>query len=431
MNKCLRWFIPPLASLSILSCATYDRTFPQAGGPFDNELDYVIQIDDAGKLREPDVATNAVSTIREISKHQNIIVVIFIHGWHHNASPRDKNAKEFADSLVKIRNTLDDRQNGEPGIYRKSREVLTGDVDVKVIGIYVGWRGKSLPMPLDYLTFWGRKSAAERVGNGEIGGFLSELNEIYQNRLKINSGEKAPFMGLVSFGHSFGGQVLLRAVSPQIERELIVATQRNGDSDVPTRRIFGFGTLAVLLNPAVEAKQYEAIDSLSRKLTYDHEQTPVMLTLSSQTDSARIFWFPIARLLRTTFRPSLWGKNKDLDNQALGSYAPQVTHAVETIENGGTLKFDPEKYDKARCEIAKFDLTNIPEIGKIKLAPLDNTGQPYSPFIVASVSGKVIIKHNGIFKDDLRDFLNNYVALTQGKNLVLGYEDASNCQLDN
>ncbi len=139
-------------------------------------------------------------------------------------------------------------------LYAQSRGVLTNSTEVQVIGVYVGWRGRSLPDPFDYLTIWPRKEAAERVGDGDLREFLARLEVLYQKR---NTAGIHPFLGLVAVGHSLGGQVLLRSTAPEIERELVVAAE---GSQPPF--ISGFGDLAVLVNPAVEANQFERIHRL-------------------------------------------------------------------------------------------------------------------------------------------------------------------------
>ena len=34
------------AACTLVSCSLYNRDFPQAGGPFDPKMDYVVQVDD-------------------------------------------------------------------------------------------------------------------------------------------------------------------------------------------------------------------------------------------------------------------------------------------------------------------------------------------------------------------------------------------------
>jgi hypothetical protein len=407
------------------------KEFAQDGSRFDTHNDFVIQIDDYGSFWDPSVPARALEKIGRMSEKGNVIVIMFIHGWHHNAAANDANAKDFSSTLTTIRVKLDDNVDGKPGMYRLSREKLTGSGDVQIIGLYVGWRGKSLPMPLDYLTFWGRKAAAERVGQGDLREFLLRLNEIYRKRAEFSEGVgKRPFMGMVTFGHSFGGQVLFKAVGSAFEQELIDATSMPSISTdlSPSKHISGFGDIVVLLNPALEAYQYERIHELNGKVKYDRTQTPRLLILSAATDSARKIFFPIGRSLGALFSAPGRGDQRALWNQALGEFAPQVTHSVEIVagEQIPSQRFDANTYTNNPCGIVNFDLTNVPFIGGVKLTPREGH-IPYSPFLVASASGAVIIKHSGIFEKALRDFLNDYVAITEGKRMLLADPQMRNC----
>jgi len=298
---------------------------------------------------------------------------------------------------------------------------LTGNGDVRIIGLYVGWRGRSLPMLLDYLTFWGRKAAAERVGDGDTKELLVRLNGIYRERLAARDRDVVPFMGLISFGHSFGAQVLFKSVAGELERELVAASAGREQSGAPTKLltpISGFGTMTVLINPALEALQYDRIHRLSRAFTYDERQTPVMLVVSSETDFARRYLFPAGRTLAMLFRAPARGEQRQMWTHALGEYEPQRTHRIEIVDEQ-PLPFDADDYIAKKQAIIAFDLTNIPSIAGVTLTPLEDTGDRHVPFLVAYASGEVVIKHSGIFEDRLRNFLNDYVAFAQGKRILL------------
>lgn len=408
------------------------KNYDQSQGLLHEPQDYVVQIKDDGSFWDSSVAERALRAIEMDSKETNIIILIYIHGWHHNASVSDGNVKDFASSLVNVRETLDDNLNGIPGVYRESRLRLTGNGDVKIIGIYLGWRGKSLPMPFDYLTFWGRKAAAERVGQGHLRGFLLKLNEIYTDRNAARSKSlKTPFVGMVSFGHSFGGQVLFKAIAPSIEDSLkkAVAASQNEKEFLPSEPLSGFGDVVILINPALESLQYEQIDKLHRQINYDRRQTPILVTLSSATDLARKLLFPLGMWVTTLISPTAKDGKGTLRKKALGEYLPQRTHSVELIDGVkfGNHGFDPKAYTDAPCNIVNYDLTDMPVIGGVALKPIEGSHHPHSPFLVAYASGKVILRHSGIFKKELRNFLNDYVAITEGKKMLLSDPRMANC----
>jgi hypothetical protein len=74
-----------------------------------------------------------------------------------------------------------------------------------VFGVYFAWPGKTLEIPyLEYLTFWNRKQAAERIAsNGDCLDAIEQLSQMA--RLHENN-----YVFLI--GHSFGGLILERTV---------------------------------------------------------------------------------------------------------------------------------------------------------------------------------------------------------------------------
>ena len=175
------------------------RTSPNATISPNEQLQLVIEVDDFGKFWDRQGAEATLQAISHASLNTNTILLVFIHGWHHNADENDSNFKNFQNTLGEL-----GRKITEPESV-KARELLNLKGGINVIGLYVGWRGRSLPGWFNYLTFWQRKSAAERVGDGDLREFFVRLQNVYMDRNKTSSGSKPTFMGLVTIGHSFGG----------------------------------------------------------------------------------------------------------------------------------------------------------------------------------------------------------------------------------
>lgn len=412
-----------LIVLWLTGCAYNHKQFATTGSSLAGPDDFVIQIDDYGQFWDKSVPNRALERISELSENSNVIVMLFVHGWNHNASPDNQNLSDFAATVADTRWRLIDSSNPESDVYRRSRKVLTGSESLFVVPIYVGWRGRSLPGLLNFATFWGRKAAAERVGEGDLREFLSRLNALYrENREQRLSGTTDLFMGLTSFGHSFGGQALLRSVVPEIERELL-SQNAKGDSlqkSDEVNDLMGFGDLVVLVNPALEALQFERIWRLSTSLKFGRQQNPVMLIVSSAGDVPRKFLFPIGRNLDALFlRPNFRQGQRALWTQALGEYEPFRTHSIETVEHSSQLTpdFDPSLYTSDPCAIQNLDLTNLPAIAGVRLTPTEHY-RSNNPFIIAHASVGVVLNHSDVFKKDLRKFLNDYIALTQGKRML-------------
>lgn len=372
---------------------------------------HAVEVDDYGVFWNPTAAQTTLDAVEQQAAQGNVIVLLFVHGWHHNAKPDDKNLEDFHKTLDALSHTLD-----QPS-YRDARKMLGVGENVKIIGLYVGWRGRSLPGPLDYLTFWGRKAAAQRVGEGDLREYMLRLQRIYASQ----QADTRRFMGLVTVGHSFGGQVLLKAVTGKIEHDLI--QQGRTLSGVPAQMtaaadpIEGIGDMAVLINPALEAQQFERIDKLYRSFSYDWKQTPVLLVVSGQGDSARQNAFPAGRAVGRWFgaRPWLAPDRRERWDKALGEYAPHVTHDLTTFDGPDEVGNGIYSSD----EILSVDFTARITIGNASLTPRTGWSVANSPVLVAYSNEKLIKDHTGIFTDSFRKFLIDYVAFIEGKRMVI------------
>ncbi len=396
---------------------------------------HVVQADDQGSFWNTGVAQQALTRVQQLSATQNTLVVLFIHGWHHNAAPDDDNLMAFEQALDDLYTELarPDRVT--------LRSKVTNQPSAKIVGIYVGWRGRSLPGLLDYLTFWGRKPTAERVGAGDLSEFIERLQEIY---LKANAkgGRDQPFTGLVTIGHSFGGQVLWKSLARQLETPLAAAAPCMSNSLLPSTSgtdqrtglpdpIGTLGDLNILVNPALEAYQFARVDALYRQLQYPKEQTPQVLVVSSDNDKARAFYFPLARGATWLFRPTLRPDNDSyqgtLYGKALGEVPAQKTHDLNrTPAVPDTYTEEIYRHEE---RLISADFTEPTTFGGITLAPalVNRDPQapartPYSPVLVVDAHDKIVDGHNGLFGDegrDFRSFLTKYIAYVEGKRLVL------------
>ncbi len=414
------------------SCGYAHKNYNQEGGALVHPNDFVIQVDDYGSFWDPEIPARAIDSIAQSARSTNTIVIVVVHGWQHSAAPNDENAVRFATILQAIRKKLDDNVDGKPGIYRRSRQLLTGSGNVNVFGIYVGWRGSSLPSPLSYLTFWDRKNAAERVGNGDLREFLLRLNSIYRASYQDRK-PLSPYVGMASIGHSLGAQVLFKAISSTLEQELIEVTKLALNRDAPRQKLAkpleGFGDIVILLNPALEAFQFERIRKLDAQLTYDRRQPPLLLVLSADTDVSRRVFFPAGRWVDAIFLAPIHDEQYDLWSHALGEYEPQRTHTITFLPEQPVpaAKFFISDAPDRPCDIVNFDLTDMPTIARVRLEPIAGRHHPYSPFLIAYGGKKLIHGHSGIFEQELSNFVNEYIGITRGKRLLLADPKMQNC----
>jgi len=156
-------------------------------------------------------------------------VVVYVHGWHHNARENDKNLDNFR-KLVK---TLQDdicalaQLQGDRSAY------------TPVKGIYVGWQGDSfVGSVVDFWTIYGRKRASTELGVGKLRSFVSYLQS-------TNSGRT-----MVITGHSLGANALYNAIKPT-EPGQVLTVDKNTDF--------------ILLNPAISSAEFQGVDEAMKR----------------------------------------------------------------------------------------------------------------------------------------------------------------------
>ncbi|WP_426234690.1 hypothetical protein [Pseudomonas sp. TWP3-2] len=399
-----------MAVVVLTSCNYGHRPYQQAPlQPMHGLSNVDVELDDFGNFWDRKKAEGVLNAIDDSAAKSNVVVLLFVHGWHHNAAEDDTNRSDFHITVKAVDEKLKDE------IYQDARTNLNIGGDVKVVGVYLSWRGESLPGFLDYSTFWGRKAAAERVGDGAAREFIFRLNEIYKKR---NQSDQKHFMGLVSIGHSFGGQVLYRSVAASLEDNFLLHEAQPAQMPVAS-----VGDVTVLINPAFEAAQFDRLRALQSRYSYSPAQTPVLLVFSGERDWARQWFFPLGRRVSALFRPAFSSDEKKAEwITALGEYEPQRTHLLTLQPNKASYKFS-----KDYCQQAlNFDLTNpgVPFAGA-NLTALSGRSKPYNPVVVAYSDNELIEAHNGIFKEDFRTFLIDYVALLEGKRLCLKAQSSS------
>ena len=110
-------------------------------------------------------------------------IVVYVHGWKHNAADTDDNLRTFRLLLA------------DAALDEQAKQKEFGLPAHRVVGVYVAWRGRSvaLPEPFISFTFWDRKSTAQHVAEGESRVLFSRLRGFYerQNHLAMSyQGEK-------------------------------------------------------------------------------------------------------------------------------------------------------------------------------------------------------------------------------------------------
>ncbi|WP_152974834.1 hypothetical protein [Pseudomonas sp. RIT-PI-q] len=309
---------------------------------------------------------------RDLPKERTAkLVVMYVHGWKHNADIHDEDLSDFKDLIDQL-NKLE-----APRV--KPRDV---------VGIYIAWPGKTLNIPMmDNLSFWGRKGGADRVtAAGNISKLVSSIKGV-----SCQQGDPNDF--IVGIGHSFGARILYTAVAPLLISEL--AMKHPGDQFNSYDNVTGVIDLTVLLNPAFEASRYTALAASRRnKEVFSASQQPLLLTVATSNDLATRLAFPIGQIMGTRWR--------ERERTTLGNYQPYRTHELSrrSVQAGPIAGFWYDSFCQSGICLEKKDAISS------------------YPFVVASTDATVLYGHNGIWKEGFISWLANFIEISSEKRLV-------------
>lgn len=398
----------------------------------------IIEIDDDGNVN-PAQARAVKELLREKSR-TDALIVVFVHGWHHGARVCDRDLACFRRVLQQLARVNSHRN---------------------VVGVFVGWRGESVSVRgLNLLTIWDRKRVAEHIGRTGFRETLLDIREIYQEaRQRPESNDTT----LVTLGHSLGGALLYQAVKGQltgnvsdIERpgqlgsyRIVRASEDREIASAERRKALraGFGDLVVLINPALEAREYGAFnadlpdhfacDSNADELiaglrpydancAYSSEQLPILLTVASRADTAVGWIFPVAQILGAL--PQLRPYQLMREGfTGMGRYQDHITHTLthpereRPAEERSRIAHDCDcskdwlaQTEKQRDEGPRLDLAadSRQQFGELVFDIVDSRQEswdPHTPYLVISTSKGVIEEHSDIFNPVFVGFLTKYI----------------------
>ena len=202
-------------------------------------------------------------------------LVVFVHGWKHNAGFDDANVRNFRGAIL---------------------PAFAGRVGpgVRTLGLYVGWRGSSIELGgLDNITFYDRKSTAEHVARGSIRELFSRI------RVLNEKGRNDRSVRVVLIGHSFGGLVVFNAIAESLLDELVHA---QSEKRAPRALV----DLAVVLNPAFEASRFEPLFQVAKGEPRIAGDRPLFVSITATNDSATRVAFPAGRAINSLFDHESW-----------------------------------------------------------------------------------------------------------------------------
>jgi pimeloyl-ACP methyl ester carboxylesterase len=342
----------------------------QSRGLFDFK-DYqlgIVEFDDQGRCYRRHQMKEVADWL---SGHSDIdvIIIVFVHGWKHDARSDDANVASFQ---VVIQDTV---------AREKEEQAKSGKASRPILGVFVGWRGMSLYDRfgvIENLTFWDRQDAGRKVAVGSVREVFGRFRR-YRNRRRDQGG--APLLIIV--GHSFGGMVVYSALA-----QSLIEAASGSISRISTR----FADLVLLVNPAFEAVRYLPIYDLLRERADDNrvvEQPPVFVCATATNDWATGLAFPIGNaycLLTESWRGI---QERQAMINTIGHLDWMTTHDLRTIDASPGFELTPR------------------------------TKGPQHPYWVVSAAQTVINGHNGIFQAPFLKFVAALVFTHVSKSLSL------------
>jgi hypothetical protein len=391
------------------------------------------------------------------NQQNGLSIVVYVHGWHGNARPDDGDMINFRKFLGQIKVAENGRTlSADPRNLTDAKRVYSDEpVTLKrprVVGVYVGWRGESLPIGyLRKITFWERKGAAEQVAQGSVRELFQQLDyardcgrtglDWKATRKKLSQKEqeeerqKKITVGyrnvrMLTIGHSFGGLVTYRALSSEF---IGYAVRASADEFVSR-----LGDMVIIVNPAFEGARYEPLHVAGRRIgAVKHNQLPTIIIATTKADWATKYAFPAARIINTIFEMPpgdeyaaavfAVGHNKRYQTHSLALCNPKTNPDCEKacrppspdkkVEAGVALS---KERDAILAEAELMD--RLGEQGfkdktylcsNLELTTNGELLPPNNPFWVVSTKGEIMRGHNDIFNERFVSFFRQmYLSIT-------------------
>jgi hypothetical protein len=353
----------------------------------------IIEFDDMGEswekctsLTDPNNCqlSRVLNLIREGKKSGDVVVVVFTHGWKNNASRENEEKK----NLHEFKLLMDALSRGEPAMAARMQQSNPGLAAPKhprtYIGVYLGWRGQSIPGDL-LLSFWNRRDAALRVGSSDY------AEAIY--RLMAVTKENSQNSRIVIVGHSFGARVLEAAITNTFVSLLVPAPATGGP--VPVSRQISPADLIMYVNSANDSFRTKQLIELMKRTDFQVSRGsvppgPLFLSVTSTGDEATKLAFPLGQQIsaaskdfRHDYEPGISGSpsQKTFFTHTPGHVPFLFSHVVQSVS--------------APC-MSQENFRFMAAGSCYEMTPVQNRWND-SPFWVVTVPPAIIRDHNDIF----------------------------------
>ena len=248
---------------------------PDSGDASDS-ADFLKRLIREGNTNPP---IEQLAALRQHLKTGSNYVVVFAHGWRHDASIGDTNVADLRLYAAHVARFLADRCEAE-GLY----------CDTRVTAVYIGWRGARVNERLwekylgpvgSYLasgaavtTLFDRKPVSEQVAPSVISALRAIESDLSPLDQSANVKPNWPINRMIIFGHSLGGNLLMSG----LQDDLLKSVRRH----TPTKTIPPvLGDLVILINPAAEALKWTEVQrEVWNKIAFRVDLNTTMQTIS-------------------------------------------------------------------------------------------------------------------------------------------------------
>jgi hypothetical protein len=397
----------------------------------------VVQFRDDGTWLDAAQIDAAESWIRasRSALAQGVMVVVFIHGWHHNASWNrtpviDATQPDGDEHFHAFRLILESLTLREAERYASDG----APAGRRVIGIYLAWNGDpedswvSGVSVLTHATFWNRYKVAEQIGAH------SQFEETVRRLVDVSKAD-GPDSPLIFLGHSMGALMLQSAFATLLESsqyDLVQQPSRTGGSATAIRShgaLVSFPELVLSLNSAADsAIALRIVNALGRRAmtktaaggTVSYSP-PLVASVTSAGDSDTGFKWSAAKLGRVTdgHDPSLMTHNFVLTAKPdsvqcrprVGLDFGQNWHCVRMPHphSVATPAIPIDLPTRERNDLSDNDVPHA----RYTISPIDtaNRAQPHAVWVF-QVPPEIIKDHNDIFNSKARSLVLGLIQIS-------------------
>jgi len=250
----------------------------------------VVEFDDQGEpwdLAQLDAAVEMIRRLNDESEH-GVFLYQFIHGWKSNASREKDSGARLAWFEGEIAGIAE---------YSEAAALDTGEAPRPVVGLYIGWRGRTYSLPvLIGASFWNRRVAAHRVASMRL------VEVLYRT---VDTAKENRDSKCVLLGHSMGGLILEKTLGSALMAEIMVVENqaesepRNYDLIVSANS----SSEALYTKQLIDVLKRSSVELVLEDGAGNQRPAggPMMASITSEVDAVTRWMVPFAMTLNSVF----------------------------------------------------------------------------------------------------------------------------------